>query len=429
MWVQHVPRLKRYAKKQLLGVILRHAIIIIIALVLVIVGANLHKAIDTRVTRSVEIEYLSSSAIFFLLEIIMLVKDFGGYRIDIATNIRLLHATIFPTVVSCETLSYKCIEKFSQGSHQLEFLLRILTNESGFFQSLKRSFTSPKFFLPYIPEDNPWIKQHITTLMSNALGEASALERTDDAIQKLEDNTPSKNTDLQAKYNELCGNVEEDQMLWGYTPSRFEKNRSTALHVIMVLAYYIVVTVGLVLPVLSVLYEYSVQFGHTVLVVWHIYFIFIIVMDTEFSEMITLNAQSIASFTTRVTLFNKCPRVIQCGQRATRLSYASAYPLYSYLYRTPNSTPVEYKKLRLLQGWEAKILGYTDGSGSIQFPNSLILRVPNVHDVECAILQKHYQLWRQAQLSLPVRRAAAPVPDTNPEDPGEGAFAIDADDV
>ena len=33
---------------------------------------------------------------------------------------------------------------------------------------------------------------------------------------------------------------------------------------------------------------------------------------------------------------------MQCGKRATRLSYASAYPLYSHLYRTPNTTPVEY---------------------------------------------------------------------------------------
>jgi hypothetical protein len=44
----------------------------------------------------------------------------------------------------------------------------------------------------YIPNDNDWIHQHITTLMSNALGEAAALERTEDAIQKLEDNTPSR---------------------------------------------------------------------------------------------------------------------------------------------------------------------------------------------------------------------------------------------
>lgn len=55
----------------------------------------------------------------------------------------------------------------------------------------------------------------------------------------------SKDTEIQAKYNQLAGHVEEDEMLWGYTPTRFEKNRSTAIHVTMVLAYYVIVTVGL----------------------------------------------------------------------------------------------------------------------------------------------------------------------------------------
>eukprot|EP00026_Physarum_polycephalum_P008447 Phypoly_transcript_08533.p1 GENE.Phypoly_transcript_08533~~Phypoly_transcript_08533.p1 ORF type:complete len:473 (+),score=50.52 Phypoly_transcript_08533:67-1485(+) len=428
MWVQRVPKHKRYAFKQLVGILLRHVTITAIALILVIVGANLHTAIDPRVTRSVQIEYITSSVIFLILELIMIVKDFGGYGVDIATNIRILHATIYSTLVSCETISYKCIDKLHSKRNQLEFSLRVLNNEAGVLQSIKRAFSTPKFFLPYIPDENQWIRKHITDLMSNALREASNLERTEDAIQKLEDNTPSRNTEIHTKYTQLAGNdVEGDEMLWGYTPTRFERNRSTIIHVTMVLLYYLIVTVGLVFPVLSVLYEYSRQFGNTILIVWHIYFLIIIVMDTEFNEMITLNTHSIASFTTRATFFNKCPRVVQCGKRMTRLSYASAYPLYSYLYRTPNTTPVEFTFLRKLQGFEAKILGYTDGSGAIQFPNSLILRVPNMHDVECAILQKHYQMWRHAQLALPVRHNAHP--SSSLSDTTENAFAIDADDV
>jgi len=259
--------------------------------------------------------------------------------------------------------------------------------------------------------------------MSNALSEAAALERSEDAIQKLEDNTPSRNTEIRTKFTQLAGDTEDDDMLWGYTPTRFEKNRSTVIHITMVIAYYLIVTIGLVLPVLSVLYEYSRQFGNIVLVIWHIYFTIIIVMDTEFDEMITLNATSISSFTTRVTFFNKCPKVVQCGNRITRLSYASAYPLYSFLYRTPNTTPVEFKFLRSLQGIEAKFLGYTDGSGAIQFPNSLILRVPNMNDVEWAILQKHYQMWRQAQLSLPRRTPNQPR-SNDVHDVDENAFTI-----
>lgn len=423
MWVQYVPKYRRYSLRPLIKLIFRHALITTIGLILAIIGANLHTAIDSRITRSVQLEYISSSVIFFILEIIMIVKDFGGYGVDIATNIRILHAVIYPTLVSCETISYKCIEKTIPKRNQLEFDLRVLSSDNGIFSSIKRTFSSPKFYLPYIPDQNSWIHVNITSLMSNALSEAAALERSEDAIQKLEDNTPSRNTEIRTKFTQLAGDTEDDDMLWGYTPTRFEKNRSTVIHITMVIAYYLIVTIGLVLPVLSVLYEYSRQFGNIVLVIWHIYFTIIIVMDTEFDEMITLNATSISSFTTRVTFFNKCPKVVQCGNRITRLSYASAYPLYSFLYRTPNTTPVEFKFLRSLQGIEAKFLGYTDGSGAIQFPNSLILRVPNMNDVEWAILQKHYQMWRQAQLSLPRRTPNQPR-SNDVHDVDENAFTI-----
>ena len=56
----------------------------------------------------------------------------------------------------------------------------------------------------------------------------------------------SKDTEAHTKYAQLVENDnEEDAMLWGYTPTRFEKNRSTAIHATMVLAYYLIVTVGL----------------------------------------------------------------------------------------------------------------------------------------------------------------------------------------
>jgi len=145
----------------------------------------------------------------------------------------------------------------------------------------------------------------------------------------------------------------------------------------------------LVMPLVEVSLPYSRAFTAVVLIFWVLYCATIILMDTEFNEMITLNANSISSFTYRLTFGDKC---IQCGSRVTKLTYDETYPLFSFLYRVPNSTPAEYYWTRQIQALVAKVFAYTDGAGGIQFPNNLIIRIPNVHDVEWAILQKHYQL-------------------------------------
>jgi len=61
---------------------------------------------------------------FFLLEIVMAYKDFGGVRIDIATNLRIMKATIFITDVVIETITYKCIERTVQFPSALQFMLK-----------------------------------------------------------------------------------------------------------------------------------------------------------------------------------------------------------------------------------------------------------------------------------------------------------------
>ena len=53
---------RRYAFKQLVGILLRHFAVVTIGLILVIVGSNLHNTVDSRVTRSVEVYLL----LFFL---------------------------------------------------------------------------------------------------------------------------------------------------------------------------------------------------------------------------------------------------------------------------------------------------------------------------------------------------------------------------
>lgn len=57
---------------------------------------------------------------------------------------------IYSTVVSCETISYKSIEKVTPARNQIVFNLRVLTRETGLFQTLKRAFHAPRFYLPYL---------------------------------------------------------------------------------------------------------------------------------------------------------------------------------------------------------------------------------------------------------------------------------------
>lgn len=396
LWIQYVPAYKRYLPQQYFYVSLRHALIVGLGIVLFVIGIQIDSGSRAdEYTHSVKIEYIAASIIFLLLEVLMVYREFGGYMVDIATNVRIFHAVIYPTVVCCETISYKSIEQTKYGNSYLRFANRTLSKSSGIAMWVKKNFGN-KFYLTYIPENNSWIKSNISTLIANAATEAAALAQTEDAMQKLEDNTPSRNTEIPQTYRTLAEGVQGDDMVWGYRPTPFEKKRSTTIQVVVVVVYFIAATLGLVVPLLRVVADYSMGLVNFIVVVWVLYFVAMIVLDTEFNEMVTLNTLSIASFTTRLSFFSNFPRIIQCGKRVTRLSYRSVYPLYSYLYRTPNATPVEYQYLRKIQALEAKILGYTDGSGAIQFPNNLTLRVPNVHDVEWAILQKHYHMERFA---------------------------------
>jgi len=323
------------------------------------------------------------------MEVLLLYREFAGYGVDIATNVRILHAIIYPTIVCVEAISYKSIETTKHGPTHLTFTVRVLKNRSWL-----QNLVGGNFYLSYIPENNSWIKSNIQTVINNASREAAEVVHSEDAIEKLENSTPCRNTDIPEIYTKLSETQGED-LLWGYKPSPFEKKRSTTIQVVGIIIYFAVATGGLVVPVLRVAASYSVPLMNTIIILWVLYFALMMIMTTEFNQMVALSHTSIISFTTRLTCLGKFP---QCGNRTTRLGYRSAYPLYSFLYRTPNSTPTEYQRLRHFQGLLAKFFGYTDGSGAIQFPNNLLLRLPNVHDVEWAILQKHYQVEGEANI-------------------------------
>jgi len=250
------------------------------------------------------------------------------------------------------------------------------------FQPIRDLFPSA-VILPYIPPYNSWIITNFVLLMDDHV------VSTDDVIQRLEDAMPSKGVQVPEIYNSLLNSSEE--IHWKYMPSSFEKKRCTLIQIAFAVWYLTYASIGLVMPLAELTSTYSKPFTVFIIVFWVLYCFIIIFMDTEFNEMITLNASSISSFTYRLYCGAKPPKCVQCGSRSTNLNYRDTYPLFSFLYRTPNSTPAEYYWTRRIQGLVAKLFAYTDGAGGIQFPNNLVIRIPNVHDVEWAILQKHYQ--------------------------------------
>jgi hypothetical protein len=165
-----------------------------------------------------------------------------------------------------------------------------------------------------------------------------------------------------------------DETQWKYMPSAFEKRRCTLIQLAFAFWYLSYASIGLgmsfsislnpsivdnlyfvVMPLVELASVYSKPFTIFVIIFWIFYCAAILFMDTEFNEMVSLNASSISSFTYRLTFGAKPPKCLQCGSRATKLSYADAYPLFSFLYRTPNSTPAEYYWKRRIQGLVAKV--------------------------------------------------------------------------
>jgi hypothetical protein len=311
--------------------------------------------------------------------------EFGGTRVDLATNLRIIRAVIYYTDVCVDTISYKSIDETKQGNTYLEFKLRRTNLRTSWIRNAYFRFFPPKAVLTYVPQNNNWILRNIPSLVESAPAEVQACE---DAVQKLEDATPSRGQHVPDVYQNLVES--QGNILWKYMPSSFEKHRTLAVHLGFMVLYFVLVTLGIVIPVITISTTYRNVWG-IVMGIWVFYFLVIVISDTEYNDLITLDEVSVASFSSKVFCNGSVVKCLRVGSRVSRLSYDNVYPMRSFIYRTPNSTPTEYKFTRTLQAVLAKLFAYTDGSGGIYFPSNITVRVPNVLDLEWAILQKHYQ--------------------------------------
>jgi hypothetical protein len=108
LWVQRVPPYRRYLPLPFFFMILRHLLTMFVVVILYVLGIKLGSPSEAYAA-SARTEYLTASVLFFLLELALLHKEFGGTRVDIATNLRVIKAIIHRTDIYVETISYKSI--------------------------------------------------------------------------------------------------------------------------------------------------------------------------------------------------------------------------------------------------------------------------------------------------------------------------------
>lgn len=112
LWAQRVPPLRRYLPQTLFWIIIRYILLLGIVIFLYVVAMDLEA--NTPYGSAARNEYITASVMFFLLTIVLLHKEFGGTRVDVATNFRVFKAVINRTDAYTDTLSYNCIESITK---------------------------------------------------------------------------------------------------------------------------------------------------------------------------------------------------------------------------------------------------------------------------------------------------------------------------
>lgn len=79
--------------------------------------------------------------------------------------------------------------------------------------------------------------------MERAATEVRTISATEDAIQKLEDATPSKSINVPESYHNLLASQED--VLWKYMPSSFERRRTLTIQFLFMGTYFLLATIGL----------------------------------------------------------------------------------------------------------------------------------------------------------------------------------------